>query len=68
MDKILVWLVQLPPSCRGLTVQDENGDYNIYLNPRLNYETQKETLLHELEHIKKQDFDSLEHVNLVEKY
>lgn len=56
--EIIVRLLSLPPSTRGVTVPDQDGNYNIYINQNLTYEMQLTTYLHELEHIKNNDFQS----------
>jgi Zn-dependent peptidase ImmA (M78 family) len=40
----------------GVTVLDEDGNYNVYINARLSYEQRKEVLKHELKHIGKDHF------------
>jgi hypothetical protein len=51
-----VRLIDLPTSVRGLTVLDNEGNYNVYLNSRLSYEMQENTYIHETAHIKNDDF------------
>lgn len=55
---IIVRLLSLPPSTRGVTVLDQDGNYNIYINQNLAYEMQKQVYIHELKHIKNNDFQS----------
>ena len=60
-----VRMVDFPITIKGVTVMDETGFYNIYINSRLNFEEQRKALAHELTHIKRGDFfsnDSLEDV------
>lgn len=66
MDSIILRYVSLPPKTKGLTVQDEAGDYNIYLNSKLTYEAHTETLQHELQHIDSNDFSKLLHIREIE--
>jgi hypothetical protein len=56
MDNIYLRYISLPPTIKGLTVQDEAGDYNIYVNTRLTYEANRQTLQHEIKHIASNDF------------
>ena len=49
--------VALPLSIHGLTVLDENGFYNVYINCNQSFEIQHHALEHELEHIKRNDFE-----------
>lgn len=48
--------INLPCSVRGLTVMDNEGFYNIYINARLSLAHQHDALMHELEHINRNDF------------
>jgi len=48
----------MPTNCKGFTVQCEDY-YTIYLNARHCADQNRESLQHELEHIKNKDFDSL---------
>ena len=48
--------VALPLRVHGLTVVDENGFYNIYINCDQSTDVQLDALRHELEHIKRNDF------------
>ena len=56
MDAVIVRMIDLPYTIKGLTVLDEEGDYNIYLNARLSPDIQAEAFRHEVEHIKNGDF------------
>lgn len=53
----IVRLIDLPGQIRGFTVEDSEGDYNIYLNARLNRAMQLRAYDHEIGHIKNGDFD-----------
>lgn len=52
MNDIFVRLADLDPRVHGFVKPDNNGDYNIYINSNHCLEMQKETLRHELEHIR----------------
>jgi hypothetical protein len=57
MGNIYVRLLDgLPNKVPGMVVEDENGDYNVYLSSALTKEEMKETLDHEIEHIRKDHF------------
>lgn len=64
---MIVRLVKLPPAVRGTTVTDEDGNYNVYINKNLNYETQIKVFEHELAHIQNGDFGSEESVMCLEE-
>ncbi|MBP3796465.1 MAG: hypothetical protein J6I46_01645 [Ruminococcus sp.] len=49
--------VSLPLKVHGMTVQDEDGFYNVYINSDQSEEVQRAAYDHELEHIKRHDFD-----------
>ena len=49
--------VSLPLKVHGITVQDEDGFYNIYINRDQSEEIQREAYDHEIEHIMRRDFD-----------
>lgn len=58
--------VDLPYSINAMTILDENGFYNIYVNSRLNVDQQNKAVRHELCHIARDDFYSLESLEVVE--
>ena len=58
MNEIYVRLLALPMTIRGVTVTDDEGDYNIYINSSLTPDQQKLVLKHEMTHIERNDFDS----------
>lgn len=53
MDAVIIRKLDLPVGINGITVLDENGDYNIYINDRLAYDQQGVAFRHEIEHIKR---------------
>ena len=53
MDDVIIRVIPLPDRTRGLVLDDENGDYNIYVNDSLAYEEQRNTVNHELTHIRR---------------
>lgn len=53
---MIIRKIDLPIGVSGITVLDENGDYNIYLNARLSYDGQADAFSHEVEHIKQGHF------------
>lgn len=67
MDNVYLRFVSLPPTIKGLTVQDEDGCYNVYINARLTYEANQQTLQHEIKHIKSNDFHKFLHIRDIEK-
>lgn len=67
MADIFLRYISLPPTVKGLTVQDEAGDYNIYLNSKLTYEAHTETLQHEIKHIDSNDFSKFVPIKEIER-
>lgn len=67
MNDIIVRIINLPASVRGVTVVDENGNYNIYINAKLAPDEQKKALEHEQRHIDNFDFESFEEIEEIEK-
>ena len=58
MEEVYVRLVRLPSTIYGVTVKDENGDYNVYINSNLSVSAQNRALEHEMKHIERGDFYS----------
>lgn len=52
----IVRYVPLPLKVHGMTVQDVNGFYNIYINSAQSEDVQRAAYKHELEHLKRGDF------------
>lgn len=52
MNEVITRIVDLPIPFRGAVKEDENGDYNIYINGRLAQDQQAVALRHELRHVK----------------
>lgn len=55
-DYIIRYLNVLPGSVKGFKIPSEDGFYNIYINSQLSSFIQLETIRHELNHIKNNDF------------
>ena len=64
---MIIRTLDLPIGVNGLTVLDENGDYNVYLNDRLSYDGQANAFRHEVEHIKQGHFYRSEDIKLFEE-
>jgi hypothetical protein len=64
MEDIIVRVVDLEDEIGAVTVIDENGDYNIYLNGR-RADLARE-LKHEMDHIQRNDFYSEFPISIVE--
>lgn len=53
-------LMDLPTSIKAFSRSNADGSYTVILNTRLCREQQEEGYRHEIEHIKKGDFDALD--------
>lgn len=51
MDAIIIRLLDMPESVHAVTRKDAEGDYNVYINARLDADTRAKALRHELNHI-----------------
>lgn len=51
-----VRLVALPLAVEGVTIPNDDGTFDVYINSNLPLEKQGQVLMHELEHIKKDHF------------
>ena len=56
MDEIICRLISLPAKINAITVVDENGFFNVYVNSNLSLIEQQRAFKHECQHIKKNHF------------
>ena len=56
MTDTFVRLVPLPARVEGVTLPNDDGSFDIYINARLSPARQQETLEHELRHIRHEHF------------
>lgn len=54
--------MKLPLTVKGVTVLDSDGNYNVYINILLSYDTQQKATKHEIKHITKEHFYDFEPV------
>lgn len=66
-DGKIVRFISLPSKIKGTVIPDEEGNYNVYINKNLNYETQLEVFKHELIHIQNGDFWNEGSIRVVEE-
>ena len=66
INDIRVRYMDMPPSVCGFTLKVDACSYDIYINPAMSYEKQRETYQHELKHIYNDDF-LLDDVNIAER-
>lgn len=58
LDDFCVRFIDMPLNTKGVTVEDENGFFNVYINKNLSAEQQNFALEHEIKHIRRGDFDN----------
>lgn len=58
MNEYCIRYIDLPATTKGMTVQDEDGFYNIYINATLSVDAQMKAIQHELRHVQRGDFDN----------
>ena len=56
MTDTYVRLIPLPPKVEGVTLPNDDGSFDIYINSRLSPARQQETLAHEMRHIRHEHF------------
>ena len=56
MNDIFVRFLRFPHRIKGVTILDENADYNVYINSCLDGYGSRKAYLHELEHIRREHF------------
>jgi hypothetical protein len=56
LGDIFIRGIELPLTVKGVTVLDSDGNFNVYINTLLSYDTQQKAARHEIRHIKKDHF------------
>ena len=59
MIDYIIRYIDLPYTIKGVTVLDSDGFYNVYINSHLSWEEQNKAVKHDLEHIRRDDFDNI---------
>ncbi len=59
MDETYIRIIDLPSTVKGVTVRDEDGCFNIYINSSLSEDQRRLAIEHEMKHINRGDFDDL---------
>ena len=67
ISNIYTQLADLPAAIKGFVRLNEDESYTIILNSRLSYQSNADTYVHELEHIKHGDYDKLSADNIEQK-
>ena len=65
-DEYKVYLVPFPGDIRAAVMLDNEGFPSIYINDKLSPEAKKRAFLHELKHIRREDFYNTQTLRKVE--
>lgn len=68
MDEYYIRYIDMPSRTKGLTVEDADGFYSIYINAKISTYEQKEAIKHELTHIERNDFDKNKTLKQAERF
>lgn len=63
MDNIIIRIISMPDEIHGMTVVDADGNYNVYLNSKCDFES---AFLHEIIHILNNDFYNDAEIDTIE--
>ena len=66
MDNVFVSYEDLPATIRSFVVSNDDSTYTIILNSKLSHEQNLISYIHELEHIKRGDYDKKCSADLIE--
>ena len=50
--------IDMPSVTKGMTIEDADGFFNIYINASLSAAEQEEAIKHEIRHLERNDFDT----------
>ncbi|WP_337519148.1 hypothetical protein [Anaerotignum faecicola] len=50
--------IDMPSVTKGMTIEDSDGFFNIYINASLSAAEQEEAIRHEIRHLDRKDFDT----------
>ena len=65
-DEYRVYIVPFPGDIKAAVMLDNEGFPSIYINDKLSPEAQKRAFLHELKHIRREDFYNAQTLRKVE--
>ena len=66
MDDYRVYMVNLPGDVKGAVRLDDEGFASIYINDSLSPQAKREVFLHELRHLRRNDFYNRKDIRAVE--
>ena len=62
---VIVYMMNLPTRIKAVSTENDDSSYTILINSKLNIEQQKQGYLHEMNHIKNNDFEKF-NVDVIE--
>lgn len=66
MSEVFCYYVDMPYTVRGLSVINPDGSLTIYINTKLNREQQLKAYIHEIKHLKNDDFYNTANIQEIE--
>ena len=67
MGDIITHVVNMPDGVWGHCNHNPDDSYSVFINAKLNFETQQKVYLHEIKHIQHNDFNKFD-VDTIEYY
>ena len=67
IDDVNVVYIALPAKVKGITTENEDGSFTIFIDKDLSSDQQRETYLHEMDHIASGDLRSILSADQIEK-
>lgn len=58
MMEYYIRYIDMPSVTKGMTIEDSDGFFNIYINASLSAAEQEEAIKHEIRHLERNDFDT----------
>lgn len=63
---MIIRVKELPATINGVTIKDDNGDYNVYINACISEDARAEAFRHEVRHIREGHFYSMDDIRTLE--
>ena len=66
MNDINIQMIKLPPGVHGVSTKNEDGSYTVFLDLNDSYVNQRKGFIHEMRHIRGDDFFGISDKNVIE--
>ena len=63
---MIIRVKELPATINGVTIKDDNGDYNVYINACISEDARAEAFRHEVAHIREGHFHNMDDIRTLE--